>query len=104
MPKFQFSLSALSFFGLIFATTFPLVADEAPGLGDPGKLQSLEILSVKQNQVIQIAGKDAARQLIVVGIYDSGQKRDLSRKVTYSSQPAGIVGIDSTGECSAPSA
>jgi hypothetical protein len=33
----------------------------------------------------------------VTGVYDSGQSRDLTRKVTYQASPPGIVTVDATG-------
>ncbi|MDP7020151.1 MAG: DUF1549 and DUF1553 domain-containing protein [Pirellulaceae bacterium] len=88
---------------ILFATMLPafslFAADdkkEAPGLGDPGKLQSISIES-GVGEKVTISGRDTGHQLIVTGHYDSGQLRDLSRQVTYSSDPAGLVDIDDGG-------
>lgn len=76
--------------------------DKAPGLGDPGKLQAIKINTgrdqAKTGEVeLTLAGRDAAQQVIVFGNYDSGQKRDLTRQAKFSTHPAGIIAIDSTG-------
>src|SRR5688572_4117955 len=67
---------------------------KAPGLGDPGKLTSIAIESgcIMDGKVI-IAGRDAYQQLIVTGAYETGQTRDLSRKVTYTVSPENIVKV-----------
>ena len=57
-------------------------AKKVPGLGDPGKLISLKIETGRaKDGVISLAGRDAAQQLIIIGVYDSGQTRDLTGKV-----------------------
>ena len=71
---------------------------DAPGLGDPGPLQSLAIDTGRSaDGRFDIAGRDASQQLLVTGIYAAGQVRDLTRQVTYTTDPAGIVEIDATG-------
>ncbi len=67
---------------------------KAPGLGNPGKLVRLEVL---QPESLVLRGKDARAQLVVLGHYDSGQMRDLTRKVAYQVSPSGVVQVDSTG-------
>lgn len=91
----------LAGFLLTFANaTFAAEGDKpvAPGLGDPGALQSLTIETGRTTDgVFKVAGRDASQQLIVTGHYATGQVRDLSRKVTYSATPDGIIAIDATG-------
>jgi hypothetical protein len=71
---------------------------EAPGLGNPGTLQSLSILTGRSaDQPVVISGRDSAQQLIVFGNYSSGQVRDLTRQVTFQVTPEGIARIDQTG-------
>src|SRR6476659_522519 len=71
---------------------------KAPGLGDPGQLTSIQIESGRlKDGLVTISGRDAGQQLVVTGVYASGQMRDLTRKVTYEVTPAGIVQADSTG-------
>lgn len=72
---------------------------EAPGLGDPGNLLRIEVDPggrIQDGRIV-IAGQDAGHQLLVVGHYDSGQVRDLSRQVTYASRAAGVVAVDTSG-------
>lgn len=73
-------------------------AKKAPGLGDPGKLTAIqfELGSVVDGK-LTIAGRDAYQQLVVNGVYDSGQLRDLTRKVTYTAAPENVVRIDANG-------
>jgi hypothetical protein len=71
---------------------------EAPGLGDPGALQSISIDTGRTvDGVLKIAGRDASQQLLVTGHYASGQVRDLSRNATYTATPDGNIAIDETG-------
>jgi uncharacterized protein DUF1549/uncharacterized protein DUF1553 len=71
---------------------------KAPGLGDPGQLTAIEIESGRlKDGLVTISGRDAGQQLVVTGVYASGQSRDLTRKATYEVSPAGIVQVDATG-------
>ncbi|WP_254506935.1 DUF1549 domain-containing protein [Anatilimnocola floriformis] len=71
---------------------------KAPGLGDPGKLTSVQVETGRlQDGVVQLSGRDAAQQIIVTGVYSSGQTRDLSGKATYEAAPQGIIVVDATG-------
>lgn len=72
-------------------------APEPKGLGDPGQLTSLVIGPNINNQGITIRGRNARQQLFVTGAYSSGQLRDHTHQVQYSSEPSGIVQIDATG-------
>lgn len=65
-----------------------------PGLGDPGKLQSL---TIEQPHKLVLRGKDARQQLIVTGHYSTGQQRDLTAQVRYQVEPQGVVRVDSSG-------
>ena len=72
--------------------------DEAPGLGDPGQLKSIAIKTGRlEDGAVLISGRDAVQQLVVEGSYASGQIRDLSRDVTYSVTPTGIIEVDASG-------
>jgi len=46
---------------------------------------------------LTIAGRDAGQQLIVLGHYDSGQVRDLTRDVSYTTSPNNIAKVDASG-------
>jgi hypothetical protein len=85
---------------LTFLTTITQAQDKPapPGLGDPGNLQSISIETGRlADGKFIVSGKDATQQLVISGNYDSGQFRDLSRDVTYTVTPEGIVEIDGTG-------
>ena len=84
---------------LSFSVLLTAQEDKAtpPGLGDPGALQSIDIDNVDDNQTTIISGRDAGLQVIVTGNYDSGQHRDLTRDVVYSSAPTGFVEVSSSG-------
>jgi hypothetical protein len=70
----------------------------APGLGDPGQLQSVRVETGREKDgLVTISGRDSAQQIVVSGDYSSGQTRDLTRTSTYEASPAGIVQVDSTG-------
>ena len=70
---------------------------EPKGLGDPGKFVRLTIEPNMDAKGVTIRGRDARQQLFVTAEYDSGQLRDRSHSVTYSSQPEGIVRVTSDG-------
>lgn len=72
-------------------------AAEPTGLGDPGQLQSIRIEPNESGKGVAIRGRDARQQLFVTGVYSSGQLHDFTRKVQFTSEPQGIVEIDSTG-------
>lgn len=98
----RLSLPFLLFFlGFVLASVSPAGAQEkrdAPGLGDPGQLQSISIETGRAvDGKIAIAGRDASQQLVVMGQYASGQVRDLTRKVTFTISPDGIAAVDNTG-------
>lgn len=102
-PRPPFSWLALTV-GLIVVGSLSSVWGEdaakpkAPGLGDPGQLTSIEVDTGRTvDGLFTLSGRDAVQQLVVTGVYSSGQRRDLSRTATYSANPAGIVAIDNTG-------
>jgi hypothetical protein len=71
---------------------------EPPGLGDPGQLQSVEIETGRlRDGKFELSGRDAYQQLVVTGVYSSGQRRDLTREVAYTVSPEGILEVDATG-------
>lgn len=82
----------------------PLAAADArpkpPGLPDPGKLVAIELTTGREpagGGPVAIRGRDATQQLLVSGVYESGQRRDLTRTVRYTVRPEGIVAVDATG-------
>lgn len=76
----------------------PSVQGAAPkGLGDPGSLTGLRIEPNPEGKGIVLRGRDGRQQIFVTGVYSSGQLRDHTRTVQFTSEPAGIVAIDPTG-------
>ena len=72
--------------------------DQPPGLGDPGSLHTVEIETGRATQgVVTLSGRDASQQLLVRGIYDSGQVRNLNPVASYHVDPPGIIDVDQTG-------
>lgn len=60
-------------------------AQQFPGLGDKGQLVSIEFAPTENTNLV---GKNSRAQLLVTGVYTSGQRHDLTHQVTYiSSQP-----------------
>ncbi|MCA9172975.1 MAG: DUF1553 domain-containing protein [Planctomycetales bacterium] len=72
----------------------PLAAAEYPGLGDKGQLVSLEF--EQAGQAI-LRGKNARRQLVVTGVYSSGQRHDLSHDVSYANSNPQVLGVADGG-------
>ena len=98
MSRCTISTLALSVvFALSATSAHAVAAAKVKGLGDPGSLKSIEIAPLGKKQSIEIRGRDARQQLFVTGKYSTGQTRDLTRGVKYTSSPAGVVNIDGTG-------
>nr|MCU0979710.1 Ig-like domain-containing protein [Pirellulaceae bacterium] len=90
----------LSSTAILACPAFGLAADDQPppGLGDPGKLVSIAIETGRtQDGLFLLSGRDSSQQLVVTGGFDSGQQRDLTREVTYTVTPAGMVSVDAAG-------
>jgi hypothetical protein len=86
------------------AFTLTLLAEETPekqqppGLGDPGKLLSISVETGRTaDGKFLVSGRHGTQQLVVTGAYESGQQRDLTRQVSYSAAPDGIIRVDATG-------
>ncbi|HCA49875.1 MAG TPA: S-layer protein, partial [Planctomycetaceae bacterium] len=70
----------------------------APGLGDPGDLVKINIVTGRTvDGKVLISGRDAGQQLLINGDYTSGQTRDLTRDAQITITPEGIISIDETG-------
>lgn len=85
---------------VIFAalSLLPGLAWSAPRAKMTGSVQSTSLERADGAQAeITLAGRDASRQLLVNGVTSGGQTRDITREVSYQSQPAGIVHVDATG-------
>ncbi|MCH7727290.1 MAG: DUF1553 domain-containing protein [Planctomycetes bacterium] len=64
------------------------------GLGEPGQLMAIEF---EDTGATTIAGPEYRLQLIVTGKYSRGQVRNLTRGVSITAEPQGIVEIDKSG-------
>lgn len=84
----------LCFLSLIVASGVVIADESPPGLGDPGVLQKLQF---ETTAVHELAGRNARRQLIVTGLYSSGQHRDLTRDVQYHVSPETVLTVSEGG-------
>ena len=82
---------------LLLALDNPAVAAKPNGLGDPGLLTRIRLEPNAAGNGIHIRGRDGRQQLFVTGIHATGQLRDTTRAVQYTSVPADLVQIDATG-------
>ncbi|MDA1053714.1 MAG: DUF1549 and DUF1553 domain-containing protein [Planctomycetota bacterium] len=74
--------------------TAPANGVDFPGLGPKGDLVSIEIEQAGQPV---LRGHNARKQLVVTGVYSSGQRRDLTHEVTYGVDKPNVVAIASDG-------
>ncbi|MFM2002122.1 MAG: hypothetical protein RI963_1548 [Planctomycetota bacterium] len=86
---------------LLLLVAFPLVnvscsgrAAEFPGLGPAGDLVSIEF---EAGGVETLQGRNARRQLVITGVYSSGQKRDVTHAVRYSVDKPEVLKVDADG-------
>lgn len=84
-------LTLIAFLGYIPATQ---AGDSYPGLGDKGNLVSIEF---EKSDVAILRGINARLQLLVTGIYSSGQRHDLTHAVKFATNEEQKISIDSTG-------
>ena len=92
---FRTALSAVLVFAFFNALLTPEVATaEFPGLGPKGDLVRIEFESAGATALV---GQNARKQLLVTGIYSSGQKHDFSHDVTYSLDAPNVVRVDKDG-------
>lgn len=70
------------------------VQADPPGLGPKGNLVRLEF---ETGGPTSLVGRNARKQLIVTGVYSSGQRHDLTHDVTYSVDKPGIVTVAADG-------
>ena len=94
--SFPLSVSLLSL-AMLAGGASQLLAAPPKGLGDPGQLTQLRLEPNADGKGVLLRSRDGRQQLFATGIYSSGQLRDHSRSVQYTSEPAGVVQIDATG-------
>lgn len=92
----QFTASAMAVAMMAFVGSTAKAA--APkGLGDPGQLTQLRLEPNADGKGVLLRSRDGRQQLFATGVYSSGQLRDHTRTVQFTSEPAGVVQIDQTG-------
>ena len=92
---FRTALSAVLVFAFFNALLTPEVATaEFPGLGPKGDLVRIEFESVGATSLV---GQNARKQLLVTGVYSSGQKHDFTHDVTYSVDAGNVLRVDKDG-------
>jgi hypothetical protein len=92
---FRTALSGLLVCALFSAVlTSDLVAAEFPGLGPKGDLVRIEFESIGATSLV---GQNARKQLLVTGVYSSGQKHDFTHDVTYSVDAGNVLRVDKDG-------
>ncbi len=69
-------------------------AVEFPGLGEKGTLVRLEIEQAGEPVLV---GRGARKQIIVTGVYSSGQRHDLTHDVTYKVDAPQVLRVDAEG-------
>lgn len=69
-------------------------AADFPGLGPAGTLNALQFEPAGE---LVLNGPNARAQLVLAGSYSSGQRHDLTHKVSYQASPAGVVEITEDG-------
>lgn len=72
----------------------PTMAEQAPGLGPKGDLIRVEFEAAGSTTMI---GQNARKQLIVTGVYASGQRHDLTHDVTYAVDVPTVLNVDAEG-------
>jgi len=78
----------------IFACSLQAMADQPPGLGPTGDLTTIEFEHAGSTTLI---GQNARRQLLVTGVYSSGQRHDLTHDVTYLIDMPTVLSVDAEG-------
>ncbi|MDB4339152.1 DUF1549 and DUF1553 domain-containing protein, partial [Rubripirellula sp.] len=82
------------FLSVICGSFITLFAADYPGLGPPGDLVQLRI---EQSGEASMVGSNARKQLVVTGVYSSGQQHDLTNQVNYKLEPAQLAKINRNG-------
>ena len=92
----RFSAGALAL--AMLALAGPEASAAPPkGLGDPGQLTQLRLEPNAGGMGVVLRSRDGRQQLFATGVYSTGQLRDHTRTVQFTSEPAGIVQIDASG-------
>ncbi len=78
-------------------TSLAADAQNLRGLETPACLDSLRVDVESADGVVVIRGRDARQQLVITGVFSSGQLRDKTVAAKYSATPEGIVNIADDG-------
>ena len=87
-------LSLLAGIAALLAFSLQAMAEQAPGLGPKGDLKGIEFETAGSTTLI---GQNARKQLLVTGVYSSGQRHDLTHDVTYSVDAPAVLSVDAEG-------
>ncbi len=79
---------------LVISLCTAVVAEQPPGLGPKGDLVRVEFEAAGSTTMI---GQNARKQLIVTGVYSSGQRHDLTHDVTYAVDVPAVLSVDAEG-------
>jgi hypothetical protein len=79
---------------LVTASAANLLAVDRPGLGPRGNLSSIEF---EPGGVTLLVGRNARRQLLVTGVYSSGQRHDLTHEVAYTVDKSNLLTVSAEG-------
>ena len=89
------AVSAVLVFAFLNALLITEVATaEFPGLGPKGDLVRIEFESVGATSLV---GQNARKQLLVTGVYSSGQVHDVTHDVSYTVDAAAVLRIEKDG-------
>jgi len=72
-------------------------------LAEPASLQIhyLDLATSASEPELRLQGADAHQQLLVTATFPDGRQRDYTGKVTFSTEPEGVVDVDSLGRVTA---
>lgn len=89
----------IAFSLVLTASTVAAVAQEATPTADtPTAWDHLDLSAgLPEGELTKLRGADARQQLLVTGVARDGSLADLTRRVRFSCEPAGVVAIDPTG-------
>jgi hypothetical protein len=79
---------------LLLASMFLPVSAAPPGLGPAGDLQRIEFEAQGPTTLV---GRNSRRQLLVTGVYSSGQRHDLTHSVTYTVDKPQVLSVNAEG-------
>ncbi|MEZ6055754.1 MAG: DUF1553 domain-containing protein [Planctomycetaceae bacterium] len=94
LKRLAWRLRGLIALAILAGSGGPVFGVEYPGLGPKGDLVRLEI---EQAGDPVLMGRNARKQMVVTGVYSSGQKHDLTYGVAYSVDAPQVMTVDAEG-------